>query len=296
MSFSKTLSRHYKIISLLQNKPRSFKEINDELANQQDATEDLRVSQRTFQRDIQEIAQTHQIEIASDKSKNVYYIKESAEDEYKKRLRENYDIINAIRMSKGMGESLFFEQRKALGTQHMADLLNAIQNRKEVKFKYQKFWDASLTNRIVKPIALKESKNRWYLIAKDTKDNIIKNFSLDRMSELQLTKLRFTSVEYNIHEAFENSFGIINGTNDKVSRIILAFKIDQGRYIKSLPLHHSQKLISQNDNEIRFEYQLKPTFDFIQEILSHGSDVEVIAPLNLRKMVIEKLKENLKKY
>jgi len=107
MSFRKTLNRHYKIISLLQNKPRSFQEINDELANQQDATEDLRVSQRTFQRDIQEIEQNHQIEIASDKSRNVYYIKESAEDEYKTRLRENYDIINAIRMSKGMGESLF---------------------------------------------------------------------------------------------------------------------------------------------------------------------------------------------
>ncbi|UAB82834.1 WYL domain-containing protein [Zunongwangia sp. SCSIO 43204] len=266
MSFSKTLSRHYKIISLLQNKPRSYKEINDELANHQDAKEDLRVSQRTFQRDIQDIEQIHQIAIASDKSRNVYYIKESAEDEYKKRLRENYDVINAIRMSKGMGQSLYFEQRKALGTQHMADLLKAIQNRKEVKFKYQKFWDASLTNRIVKPIALKESKNRWYLIAKDTKDTIIKNFSLDRISELQLTNQRFTSVEYNIHEAFENSFGIINGTNDKVSRIILAFKIDQGRYIKSLPLHHSQKLISQNDNEIRFEYQLKPTFDFILDL------------------------------
>jgi len=178
----------------------------------------------------------------------------------------------------------------------MADLLNAIQNKKEVKFKYQKFWDASLTDRIIKPIALKESKNRWYLIAMDTKDTIIKNFSLDRISELQLTNQRFTSVEYNIHEAFKNSFGIINGTNDKVSRIILAFKIDQGRYIKSLPLHHSQKLISQNDNEIRFEYQLKPTFDFIQEILSHGSDVEVIAPLSLRNNIIEKLKENLKKY
>ncbi len=178
----------------------------------------------------------------------------------------------------------------------MADLLKAIQNRKEAKFKYQKFWDASLTNRIVKPIALKESKNRWYLIAKDTKDTIIKNFSLDRISELQLTNQRFTSVEYNIHEAFENSFGIINGTNDEVSRIILAFKVDQGRYINSLPLHHSQKLISQNDNEIRFEYQLKPTFDFIQEILSHGSDVEVIAPLSLRKKIIEKLKASIENY
>ncbi|MDN3594660.1 helix-turn-helix transcriptional regulator [Zunongwangia endophytica] len=297
MSLRQTIKRHFKIISLLQNRPMSFEELQNEISMDPDASEDrLLTSQRTFQRDILEIASIHQIVITSDKSRKVYYIEDNYEDSIAQRLRENYDIINAIRLSKGVGESLYFEQRKALGTQRMADLLKAIQDKKEIKFEYQKFWDASFSKRIVQPIALKEAKNRWYLIGRDKKDDIIKNFSLDRISSLNITDKSFKHIEYDSHLAFKDCFGIINGTNDKVSKIVLAFKVDQGRYIKSLPLHHSQKLISQTENEIRFEYKLKPTFDFVQEVLSHGSDVEVIAPLSLRKKIADKLKAAIARY
>ena len=34
-----------------------------------------------------------------------------------------------------------------------------------------------------------------------------------------------------------------------------------------------------------FEYQLKPTYDFEQEILSHREDVEVLEPMSLRETI-----------
>ena len=56
------------------------------------------------------------------------------------------------------------------------------------EFNYIKFWDGSESSRRVKPISLKEARNRWYLIAMDEKGNIVKNFSLDRIQDLIIRK------------------------------------------------------------------------------------------------------------
>ena len=57
---------------------------------------------------------------------------------------------------------------------------------------------------------------------------------------------------------------------------------DQVRYIDSLPLHDTQKLIEETPEYGIFEYYLVPTYDFRQELLSHGPDVEVLEPKELR--------------
>jgi len=297
MSVRQTIKRHFKIISLLQKKPMSFEELQDEIAVDPDSVEEkLLTSQRTFQRDILDIASIYGIEIASDKSRYLYHIKEDVEDESTQRLRENFEILNAIRLSKGMGNSLIFEQRKALGTKHMAGLLYAVQNLWVVEFQYKKFWDGSVSARKVRPISLKEAKNRWYLIAMDEKDGIIKNFSLDRIEELVLTQTHFKTIPYNVQNEFEDSFGIINGTEEDATKVILSFTPREGRYIESLPLHHSQKLISKDENEMQFSYYIRPTYDFRMEILSYGDQVKVIDPENLSQQIKKQFKNGLKHY
>ena len=275
----------------------SYQELQDEISLDPDATEDnLLTSQRTLQRDLKGIASNFEIEIVSDKSCNKYYIKEDVEDLQTRRLRESFEIVNAIKLSKGFGDSLVFEERRHLGTEHMAGLIHAIQNKLITEFSYTKFWDSSETERKVKPIALKEARNRWYLIAQDEKDSRIKNFSLDRIRELNISSVKFQTVPYKVHKEFIESFGIINGTDEKATEIILSFTPEQGRYVESLPLHHSQQLILENEDDIRFRYYIKPTFDFRMEILSYGDQVKVIEPKNLMKKIAEDLKSALSQY
>ena len=59
----------------------------------------------------------------------------------------------------------------------------------------------------------------------------------------------------------------------------------QANYIRALPLHHSQREIETTDELVVFEYHIKQTFDFIQEILLHGDMVEVITPKSLRNEI-----------
>ena len=164
----------------------SYDEIQSEIALDPDAVEEnLLTSQRTFQRDIKSIGSIYEIEIESDKSTHKYFIKDDVEEIHSRRLRENSEIVNAIRLSKGFGESLIFEERRSLGTEHMAGLIHAIQNRLSVNFEYPKFWVDTFSNLILNPIACNESRNRMYLNSQD--DDEVKNLSLVRIQNLVIS-------------------------------------------------------------------------------------------------------------
>lgn len=297
MSVRQTIKRHYKIISLLKKRPMSYEELVDEmLADPDSVEENLLKSQRTLQRDIGDISSIYGIQIESNRSLKKYYITDDTELNHSQRLRENFEILNAIRLSRSLGSSLVFEERKPLGTEHMAGLLHAIQHLKQVKFDYYKFGEDSHSSRKVKPISLKEARNRWYLIGMDTKGDTIKNFSLDRIQQLSITGERFSKIPYDIHREFKDSFGIINGTGEEPVKVVLAFTAWEGKYVASLPLHHSQQLIAETDNEMHFSYFIRPTYDFRMEILSYGDQVRVLEPKELREQIAEKLEKALKNY
>ena len=298
MSVRQTIQRHFKIISLLKTRPMSFEELQNEMKKDYDCIEEkMLTSQRTFQRDLVDISSIYGIEIESDRSQNRYFIKEDYEENQSQRLRENFEILNAIRLSKGLGSSMVFEKRKPLGTENMAGLLHAIQNNLQVEFTYRKYYDDTKSDRMVRPVALKEAQNRWYLIAWDTKDEQIKNFGLDRLTELKITTTKFRPIkDYDLEADFRHCFGIINGTDEPAEEVVLSFTPTEGRYIKSLPLHHSQKLVLENDREIRFSYFIRPTYDFRMELLSYGDQVQVLKPKSLKDSIRKQLKAALSIY
>ncbi|MCR9228610.1 MAG: WYL domain-containing protein [Flavobacteriaceae bacterium] len=297
MSVDQTIKRYTRIISLLRRRPMDYDEIQNEMSLDPDAIEDkLLTSQRTLQRDIKAIASIYDIEIVADKSYNKYYIKEDVEDLQSRRLRESFEVVNAIKMTKGLGNTLVFEERSSLGTEHMAGLIHAIQNNLIIEFSYQKYWNNSESKRMVKPISLKEARNRWYLIAQDEKDSKVKNFSLDRIHNLSITPSKFKSVSFDVNMEFKDCFGIINGSDEEPIEVILSFTLEQGRYIQSLPLHHSQQIINENSDEIRFRYYIKPTHDFKMEVLSYGDQVRVVSPETLQNQIKDQLKKALNRY
>lgn len=286
------------IIHQLTKKQSTFEEIQDFLQFQETFSDDrLTCSIRTMQRDIQEILRDYDIEIKNDRSTNEYYIAHDGREGRSERLMETFDLFNAIKIGNSFGNHLIFENRTALGAEHMNGLLHAIRNRVEVGFSYKKFNDGSVSSRNVKPIAIKEARNRWYLLAKEADGDVVKNFSLDRISNLEISSRKFKAIgDYDVKEEFKYNFGIINGTGEEPQRIVLSFTSASGRYINSLPLHHTQKEILHNETESRFEYFLTPTYDFQMEILSHGDKVRVLEPESLKNNIVAQLKNSLAGY
>ena len=67
-------------------------------------------------------------------------------------------------------------------------------------------------------------------------------------------------------------------------------------YLRTLPWHSSQKEVYQAKEYSEFEYFLRPTFDFRQEILSQGDEVEILEPVSFRQEIIEVLQNTMERY
>ena len=266
------------IIRKLRNtKYATFKEINEFIQREFELLEGPRnISLRTFQRDLIEIRTIFNIDIQCNKS-NQYFIAEDEQSDFNNRMMEAFDIINTLSSGHQLAQYVLLEKRCTHGTEYLNGLLYAIQNRFVLKISYHKYDEDSGTTREVEPYALKEFKGRWYLISKDRKDNVVKTFGLDRIHDLEISKQKFVGI-LNPNDFFNNCFGIITVDNKAPSEIVLSFDPYQGNYIKSYPLHESQKILIDNENELRICLTLYETHELLMELLSFGDNVKVIQP------------------
>lgn len=299
MSKHETLLRHQKIISKLQTcRQATFEEIDDYLKDQSALHEyNLVISQRTFQRDIKEIRSLYNMDIQFDRSGKVYFIEEEENPDLNNRLMEAFDFVSTLRMSEDLTKYIYFEKRKPQGTKHFYGLLHAVRNRFIIDLSHQKYDYDEPTKRLVEPLGLKESKGRWYLLAKEVGKEKVKTFGLDRIVDFDITRKHFAMPErYNANESFRYCFGVINLSDVEPQEIILSFDPFQGNYIKSYPLHESQSVIIDNEEELRISLFLTVTEDLVMEILSYGANVLVISPTSLIDEVMRHQENALKQY
>ena len=300
MSKKGYISRYLLILRKLRQKPySSYEEIRDHIDNQleflrmQDDSIDIGLSKRTLQRDLKDIRNLFGIDIEYSKANKGYCIVQDATENMNfQRMIEAFDLFNSLNISQDVKQFISLEQRKPQGTENLYGLLHAIKNNRVIQFNYQKYWIDELTERTVEPYALKEFKNRWYVMAKGKNDEQVKSFALDRISKLEITAKKFDyPTDYNIEESYRYCFGIINPENEEAQKVVLSFQPTQGKFIKSLPLHHTQKILIDNEKEVRIQLQVYLTHEFVMELLSFGSEMKAIQP----KALVDQLKAKHKK-
>ena len=289
MSKLEAISRYNIIINKLKRGAATFDEIKEKLKAEGELQErNFNISKRTFQRDVKEIFDLFKIEIVYDKSLRKYKAIPPNSEIIENRTLEVFDIFNALNISERISNYILFEDRKPQGTENFNLYLHAIKKRQCLRVKYQKFWDKKPTIREVMPYAVKEFKSRWYLVARDKKDDEIKTFGFDRILEVDLLREKFDNVEEElIQNKFRIFFGVITPDEEKPEEIILELGGFQGKYIETLPLHHSQKIIKKEKNLVQVSLFLVPTYDFVQELLSMQDKVRIIEPKSLQKTVKE---------
>lgn len=299
MSKREITLRHTAIINKLKRSPATLKEINQHLTNESELTEySLTVSNRTFQRDRQDILSMYNISIECDKPKNRYFIAESDESALNNRMLEAFNTFNALNSSIGMSDYLEFESFSSSGTENFHGLLHAVKNKLVLSIAYQSYWSKETQDRSVHPYYLKEFKNRWYLIALDIDKESIRTFALDRIMAIDITRKKFAHPKNKDPKSyFKHSFGIISPDHSAPDEpVILSFNAFQGKYVKSLPLHASQEVIKDDENEFVIKLHIHATFDLEMQLLSYGNNVKVLAPESLKNTIRERIQLSLAQY
>ena len=253
---------------------------------------------RTFMRHRNDVWELFGVEIACHKSTNTYYIAERGSltdtSAFRRWLLETLAVNNRINESAQLKDRILLEPNPS-GGEFLSTILEAMRDNCTIMFDYRPFWMGGKVSHYfnVEPYALKVFKRRWYLLGKYGNGKL-KIYALDRMQNVDIEFNQFElPKDFSAEAFFSTCFGIIVGDEEPQS-IKLKVAAQQADYLRTLPLHPSQKEVEQTKDYTIFSYFLRITYDLRQEILTLGDTVEVLYPKELRKTMADICKKMAK--
>ncbi len=195
---------------------------------------------------------------------------------------------------KGLSGRILYEEEPQVYPEWMRQILYAMNHNRMIELKYKSYVKKKPESRYLAPYCLKMFKRRWFLLAKE--GNNFKTFALDdRTLGVEMLGATFRYQEdFNAEEYFKDTFGI---RTSPPKRVVLKAYGHEADYLRSTPLHPSQKEESSGDGYTIFSLFVGiDAWEFIQEILSHGNRLEVLQPKSLRKDIADRIEEMRERY
>lgn len=290
------LNRYVWLIDTIHNhKKITLKEINALWQYRDD--ENKPIPNRTFHNHKDAIEELFDIIIECDKQTNSYYIADAEQltgSVARNWLLNTFTVSNIVNESYKLKNRILFENIPS-GQNYLTTIMDAMQKNVVMKISYQKFWSDSAFETEIEPYALKIFRQRWYVLSRNIEKNELRMYALDRLHDAKATEKHFDMPkDFDADLHFANSFGIIV-ENIEAEIVKLKVSEQQANYIRTLPLHHSQTEEQFDDYSI-FTLFLKPSYDFLQEILRNGAEIEILEPQNLRKNMAKMVEAMWKKY
>jgi predicted DNA-binding transcriptional regulator YafY len=298
MSRQGTIKRYLLIVEkITSTKSPSFKVLRDHLLDH-----GFEISERTLQRNIEQIRYEFGIEIKYDRTQNGYYVDKEESINYDAFMKfleivSTADLLTeSLKDGKDVMSYISFETDGNLkGIENLKSLLFAIKNHRIIFFTHENFETGKRKSYRMKPYLLKEYQNRWYIVGLIEGDKF-RTFGIDRIESIELLSDIFKpDPKLNPAKLFENIIGLTY-SNDEPEEVILSFTPLQGRYIQALPLHRSQQIIKETKEEVLVKLTVIPNFELKQKILMMGGSVKTIKPEWLANEIKTDLANALKQY
>lgn len=167
------------------------------------------------------------------------------------------------------------------GHKWLYQLYQLIKKRATASIRYHPFGKVA-KNRIISPHLLKEYKGRWYLLAYDHSQKDSRVFALDRMRSISSSISPYTELDKDISKRyFEHVVGVSVYRDRKVETVRFEVYDLQIQYLKTKPVHNSQRVIDESENKAIFEIDVIVNYELISEFLSYQTTVKVVSPQSL---------------
>ena len=316
------------LIGLLDRKHLTFEEIADEWKEARANQDNDVLDKRTFHRYRENILSQFGISVECNKSDGYrYYVKrDPVEDDDVTEW-----MLSSMRLA-SLGDMLKYHNKVMLdtppyNTEYLDDILAAIDKHYLLKFKYVSGFGAE-SDIVLQPAFVRYFKQRWYVVGVKVKSEerrvkkqrsvsegkanssaeqdgrkLIRVLPFDRISFLKMIcekhplsakmKKFLTPENY-----YEDCFGIYRMEDVPVEKIRIRAFYPEYNYIEEVPLHDSQQKVKESKDGMFREYTLtvRPSRDFLQELLWHGRNIIVLKPESLRLEMIGILKDMTKSY
>jgi predicted DNA-binding transcriptional regulator YafY len=237
------------------------------------------------------------ITIECDASTYEYYIAEDNQHEKSVNnwLLNSRAVTDAVSSARDISNRIFLEDVPS-AREHLSVLIEAIKNNVRLRFDYHNYTRSRPNKGVIfEPYFLKIFKQRWYAVGRHVQENKVKTYALDRMINPTLQQEEYKMpADFDPDLYFRDAFGIVVTQNEPKS---IAIRADHrnANYLRDLPLHHSQQEVVHDGFSI-FYYHMRITDDLVAELLSYGSRLEIIAPPELKAMLVAEYTKALAHY
>ena len=252
------------------------------------------IPRHTFIRMKDNILSLFDIQIGYDRKEKKYYIENdiSGCNKNTQFLLSAFAVNQMISGNSDLADRILLEDTPAGSNIFLPEITTAMRENRRLSITYQNYEMQTAREFEIEPYALRYFGRRWYVLAHTDFHNSLRLYALDRMKDVKISDNLFKLPEdFSADDYFSRYFGVIV-TDAKAENIQLKTTDTRAKYLRSLPLHHSQKEIASN----LFELHLVPTDDFINAVRAMGTEVEMISPDWLRKKLLQEAKDMVKKY
>lgn len=249
---------------------------------------------RTFIRMKENILSLFDIQIVYDRKEKKYYIENdiSGCNKHTQFLLSAFAVNQMVSENRDLADRILLEDTPAGSNIFLPEITTAMRENRRLSITYQNYEMQTAREFEIEPYALRYFGRRWYVLAHTDFHNSLRLYALDRMKDVKISDKLFKLPEdFSADDYFSRYFGVIV-TDAKAENIQLKTTDTRAKYLRSLPLHHSQKEIAAN----LFELHLVPTDDFINAVRAMETEVEIVSPAWLRKRLLQDAKDLVKKY
>lgn len=265
----------------------TFDEINERWLSNQTLSGGNEILKRTFHKWIKQVKKMLGVEIECERRGGYhYFIKDEGELEnggMARWLLESASVQSVLLESLPLRSRILLETVPS-GESHLTTVLGAMRHNHPLTIAFQSFWHEHPYTFVIHPYALKMFKQRWYLLGYSPDYDMVRIYGLDRILEVVPhadEQFKLPS-DFDAATFFRDYYGVCL-SDCKAQLVRLRVSADQAPYLRTLPLHTSQKEVETTDDYSIFTYWLSPEFDFVQALLAMGEDVEVLSPADLRQ-------------
>jgi len=207
-------------------------------------------------------------------------------------------LDQSFNLSNQSQEIISFDSNEFLkGTGFITPLFNAILYKKVLEISYQSFKSDKPQTIIFHSYHLKQFNNRWFLFGKNNNFDNLTNLALDRIQSVKECNEKYISnTTIDFQEYFDDFIGVSKTENTALTKITLYAQPSLAPYIKTKPLHGSQRKISDDEKGFKFSIEVIPNFELKKLILSFGEDLTVLKPDDFKKQIKNRITENLNNY
>ncbi|WP_456313103.1 helix-turn-helix transcriptional regulator [Pseudomonas shirazensis] len=184
------------------------------------------------------------------------------------------------------------------GLHYLDEIYQAIIKKVAIVITYKSFKSIEESKFHFHPFILKEFNNRWFLVGKKNRSAPISNLALDRIIALDYDfNFPYIEEDFDADSFYKNVIGVTVNSGLQPRKIELWIDAENAPYVLTKPLHHTQRLIKENeDKSIIVHLFLSPNYEMERLLLGFGCGIEILHPENLRNRMKKMLQKALEKY